>query len=1255
MNEVTAQQSAGSAENYIGHVLRRTLQWRSAVLLALLAWTGAALAQTTTLDFDPPSFTAGSALGTVGEVTFLDAPVVFNSTATTTFSPPNALHSAQDCNDDGPCSNGAYMLRMNFSGPMASISLRSGSYGTNQFCFPENDLCTINARLIAYDAAQPNIIGSPQGTAVADTGDIKIGDVIAGPISTELTVSDPCGHIRSAILFVGKGIISAPDGGPARAQIDHLIYSAAPSGAGGCGASGAPEVVINTPAVGQSFSYPYQIQLSGTVTAPAGLFAFCYTINDPMQPLEGDCNQRSVVSSTGAFSVPLQLTQLRAGANRVADIAYDLAGRAASAAVSFTLAAPPPPTISIVDPSANELFKSAAVSEVGEILAPGGLGGFCTGANEASPPPMSQCIQASAVSFFPTSGQGFFSSVPVPAAQLSSGANTIDAYVYDRFGQLGQAHVSAVLPAHPRIVGMEVTQGIQTMAIPANVPGIPVRYSGARLFFGGKTVVRVFANTPDGTLPNVPAYLWAQQGHKVLGVALPSNGELTLMPGGSSVTSAQRSDPNGGYVFTLPWTFDTQDICAPYDSCISPLNGPVTLTAVLFPSADYPPTSTCSGCDSSSIMTLTNVDFEPTVSVIISPVAITWMGSDGVMHAPNSDPTAIFAALGNIFPPGPGGLSVRPYIGTMDVSDLLTQAASQGKDLNWMRGAALGRMGGFGGSNTPGLLVGVVDETGSPLDINGIPILDLGLTNLTVSGSRTGYSSVTSQTRPLTAVAHEVFHQFAYYHAGTSCRVNSVFPAQHWPPDERGDIQGIGLDRSATQANGTYKILTPGAPDMLSTNGLDGVQSCPNSPRTELFDFMSYCACPDESDSWTSIPNWDAWGSSFPSGVIPCGLEGCAYAVVSSGSAPAQSQTTSISASIDARGAVTIESIKPGDGVHLGTPSNPADQTHYNFVVRDSAGTVVSRTHVTPIVSHEHIQLSAEVLSTHGSRIEVERDGSVVASRDRSAHPPVLSIAGPKGGTRLSGQVASTLKWNASDADGDPLSVSVEYSRDDGKTYRTLSTGLAGDHVSLAPSFFGRTDKGRIRLRVNDGFNESVVVSDRISAEGTAPVPHIQEPVEGMHFRSDVELRLLGNAFSGSGEPLRPKDFKWFDGERYVGRGSQIRLSAHRGGLHTIRLLVRDEGRNAEASVRIFLDAVAPSFVGLKVPDVVDHEREEIHIRVAASLPAVLVVNDRGYEVGRAAKDIRLPIPKGYDDYHLPLTLVADGQSRTVVAHIHRN
>ncbi len=57
--------------------------------------------------------------------------------------------------------------------------------------------------------------------------------------------------------------------------------------------------------------------------------------------------------------------------------------------------------------------------------------------------------------------------------------------------------------------------------------------------------------------------------------------------------------------------------------------------------------------------------------------------------------------------------------------------------------------------------------------------------------------------------------------------------------------------------------------------------------------------------------------------------------------------------------------------------------------------------------------------------------------------PPTVSVVYPASGDVVSGNV--NIQWNASDPDGDPLTVDLYYSNDGGNTWNTIATGEAND------------------------------------------------------------------------------------------------------------------------------------------------------------------------------------------------------------------
>jgi hypothetical protein len=440
--------------------------------------------------------------------------------------------------------------------------------------------------------------------------------------------------------------------------------------------------------------------------------------------------------------------------------------------------------------------------------------------------------------------------------------------------------------------------------------------------------------------------------------------------------------------------------------------------------------------------------------------------------------------------------------------------------------------------------------------------------------------------------------------------------------------------------NGTYRTIFPGS----------------NLPGQfpEDIDFMSYCA--NDSDAWISVRNCNSWGSTYPNGFIPaCVTEGCAFADSKATPIGANQDTLRVSATIDASGMVTIQSVSAGDGKQTVTQFNPADQSNYNIVVRDSSGNVVSRTPVSPFASDRLGFLSAEVLATGGARVEVEHNGSVVATRDRSPHAPTITILSPPNGARLSGNSPTIVKWLAQDADRDPISVRVEYSTDDGKTFHMLTTGVTGNSVSLPASLLSRAREARIRVRANDGFNEGTAVSGRLSAEGTPPVVRILEPAPGSHFRNDVAVRLIGMAFSDAGKQLPPKAMKWYVGDRVLSEVSQLSVFLRQPGHWTIRLAVHDDNREASASTDVHVDAVAPAFLGLKVPPAVDHDVDKMKITIGSSIPGFVVIGDQGFPVETKPREIKIHIPKSKEDLVLRMVLVVEGKTSTFVTQVKRN
>ncbi|MFC1975952.1 cohesin domain-containing protein, partial [Chloroflexota bacterium] len=93
-----------------------------------------------------------------------------------------------------------------------------------------------------------------------------------------------------------------------------------------------------------------------------------------------------------------------------------------------------------------------------------------------------------------------------------------------------------------------------------------------------------------------------------------------------------------------------------------------------------------------------------------------------------------------------------------------------------------------------------------------------------------------------------------------------------------------------------------------------------------------------------------------------------------------------------------------------------------------------------------------------------------------SNSPPQVNVLFPNGGESLTGQQAIT--WEASDADGDPLTYDLLYSPDNGQTWSPLAVGVKQSTYTLYADQLAPTHDALIRVMAHDGFHTAIDESD---------------------------------------------------------------------------------------------------------------------------------------------------------------------------------
>ena len=152
---------------------------------------------------------------------------------------------------------------------------------------------------------------------------------------------------------------------------------------------------------------------------------------------------------------------------------------------------------------------------------------------------------------------------------------------------------------------------------------------------------------------------------------------------------------------------------------------------------------------------------------------------------------------------------------------------------------------------------------------------------------------------------------------------------------------------------------------------------------------------------------------------------------------------------------------------------------------------------------------------------------------ERAAGAP----AEPARGSSRRRRGAVTVRWRASDADGDRLVATVQYSANRGRSWRTVHLGGSTGGVRLAARELAPSRRAQIRVRVDDGFDEAVATSRAFTVLAAAPQARILEPVRGARVREGAPVILRAEA-SAAGRPLAGRALRWFDRRRALGRAS---------------------------------------------------------------------------------------------------------------------
>lgn len=812
-------------------------------------------------------------------------------------------------------------------------------------------------------------------------------------------------------------------------------------------------------------------------------------------------------------------------------------------------------------------------------------------------------------------------------------------------------------PYDLRAQGIEVTQGIQDEAAVLVPSGAASggSYAGLDLVAGKHTAVRFFADahgSPLGVRDAVATLRGFRNGFELGGSPLhavygPELLEDTGEPDPAPVYAAERTHSDHAFTFDLPptWTKGTLRLVAQVSQPLPGFNG-------------QGPECSASACKANNTFEENGIAFNRTQKVTLNTIALTENGESPV-------PASVPTAAGKLVAPlSDEGFVILPYQANVDITDIVNS-----KDSYWGKtGAANARVYEWAADN------GLPNYATMGIAAAGIG----GLTEIPTSAVVFNPDSESGDDRPYTGVAHEMFHLFTLKHASRECGGGQDNDSDDigqlgtpWPlkpgededkleeilspeqktdedrtPDEGfGQLLGVGLDMSRTP----YRVLADG------------------NVVSRWFDFMSYCTPIrgyGDAGNWLSPINWEAVYGRFAlaSGSSARRLRGAAMA-----GASARRRPSGAVAAIHP-GRIRVIGYAGADGFHISSvgaevgPPLPRGTSSYTLEALGGRGQVLASApmhagsgHVDQVGPIEGV--TGEIPARGAAQIEVVSDGAVVASRRRPRHRPRVRVLAPRRGTRVAGRGRVRVSWRTSGTPRRPLRASVDYSRDGGRHWRTLFIGPDRGRAALPAFYLAASRRARVRVRINDGFDEAAAVSAPFAAAGAAPKVTIERPLARVD--GDARLALAGQAIDQDLRALHRRRLRWFDGPFPLGRGAEISAGPLPPGKNRIRLAATDAaGRTGTAHVTVKVQRVNLPFLKLRIPKSVPRSARQLSLRATSAIPAKLSVDGHMFRLkarrrARVTSRIRIPIRRGAP-LLLRLAVTAEGAQTPFAAVVRR-
>ena len=209
------------------------------------------------------------------------------------------------------------------------------------------------------------------------------------------------------------------------------------------------------------------------------------------------------------------------------------------------------------------------------------------------------------------------------------------------------------------------------------------------------------------------------------------------------------------------------------------------------------------------------------------------------------------------------------------------------------------------------------------------------------------------------------------------------------------------------------------------------------------------------------------------------------------------------------------------------------------------------------------------------SSLLLSYDGTLLATLTAGATAPTVALTSPNGGQTF-GSGPINIAWTASDAGGETLSYTIEYSADNGNTWQTLAVDWPEQSFVVNGAQLPATTQGLISVIASDGFNTATAQSAApFTVQPHAPLIVITSPMSNSVVIGDQQLFLDATVEDMQDGILSGTNVQWFsDRDAALGAGAVVHFAAQSlsEGPHTITVIATDSaGLTTSATTRLLV------------------------------------------------------------------------------------